>query len=124
DRRRAQRQPVQAGTAEAEMRCLGIAVLAAVMASRAYAQPPPAPRGPAPAPAPAPAPDTGYVGREITPLEIDDCKPTELTPDEVTRQGGEHYDRGETLYHQGDYEGAVRELVYSYCLVPAFYTIL
>ena len=107
---------------------LGIAVVVAALASRAHAQPAPAPRGPdstsAPAPAAAAAPDTGYVGREITPLEIDDCKPTELTPDEVTRQGAEHYDRGETLYHQGDYEGAVRELVYSYCLVPAFYTIL
>jgi hypothetical protein len=102
-----------------------IAVLVvAALASRAHAQPAPAPRGPAPAPAPAAATDTGYVGREITPLEIDDCKPTELSPDEVTRQGGEHYDRGETLYRQGDYEGAVRELVYSYCLVPAFYTIL
>ena len=47
-----------------------------------------------------------------------------IAPDEVTRRGAEHYDRGETLYQQGDYEGAVRELVYSYCLVPAFYTIL
>ncbi|HEX8112260.1 MAG TPA: hypothetical protein VF516_31215, partial [Kofleriaceae bacterium] len=76
------------------------------------------------APAPAAAPDTGYVGREITPLEIDDCKSTELSSGEVIRQGSEHYDRGETLYLQGDYEGAVREWVYSYCLVPAFYTIL
>jgi hypothetical protein len=109
----------------AARRAIAVLVVAA-LASRAVAQPGPPPRGPAPAPAPAPAaaPDTGYVGREITPLEIDDCKPTELGPDEVTRQGGEHYDRGETLYRQGDYEGAVRELVYSYCLVPAFYTIL
>lgn len=103
-----------------------IAVLVAALAGSAHAQPAPAPGAPtsAAAPAPATAPDTGYIGREITPLEIDDCKQTELTPDEVIRQGSEHYDRGETLYHQGDYEGAVRELVYSYCLVPAFYTIL
>src|SRR5262249_42652528 len=69
-------------------------------------------------------PDAGYIGREITPLEIDDCKQTDLTKDEVFKQGAEHFDRGETLYSQGDYEGAVRELVYSYCLVPSFYTIL
>jgi hypothetical protein len=69
-------------------------------------------------------PDAGYIGREVTPLEIDDCKQTDLTKDEVFKQGSEHYERGETLYVQGDYEGAVRELVYSYCLVPGFYTIL
>ena len=69
-------------------------------------------------------PDAGYIGREVTPLEIDDCKPSELTKDQVFKQGSEHYERGETLYVQGDYEGAVRELVYSYCLVPSFYTIL
>ncbi len=106
-----------------------IAVLVvAALAVRAAAQPAAAPRVPASTPgaasAPAAAPDTGYIGRDITPLEIDDCRSTELTSDEVTRQGSEHYDRGETLYLQGDYEGAVREWVYSYCLVPAFYTIL
>ena len=96
-------------------------------AGAAQAQPPAATRG-APTQVQARAvdapPDSGYVGREITPLEIDDCKQTDLTRDEVTRQGSEHYERGETLYVQGDYEGAVGELVYSYCLVPAFYTIL
>lgn len=70
------------------------------------------------------APDAGYIGREVTPLEIDDCKQTELTKGEVFKQGSEHFERGETLYVQGDYEGAVRELVYSYCLVPSFYTLL
>lgn len=105
-----------------------VAAVVAALAGTAHAQPAPAPGAPtssaAAASAPADAPDTGYIGREIAPLEIDDCKHTELTPDEVLLQGSEHYDRGETLYHQGDYEGAVRELVYSYCLVPAFYTIL
>jgi hypothetical protein len=72
----------------------------------------------------AAVPDAGYIGREVTPLEIDDCKQTDLGKDEVFKQGSEHYERGETLYVQGDYEGAVRELVYSYCLVPSFYTIL
>src|SRR4051794_15459914 len=69
-------------------------------------------------------PDAGYIGREVTPLEIDDCKQTDLTQAEVFKQGSEHFERGETLYVQGDYEGAVRELVYSYCLVPSFYTLL
>jgi hypothetical protein len=81
------------------------------------------PAAPAPGPAPA-APDTGYIGRGITPLEIDDCKQTELTREQIQTQGFEHFERGATLYAQGDYEGAVRELVYSYCLVPSLYTIL
>jgi len=72
----------------------------------------------------AAAPDTGYIGREVTALEIDDCKQTELTRQQIQKQGFEHFDRGSTLYAQGDYEGAVRELVYSYCLVPSLYTIL
>lgn len=119
---------------------LAVAALAvAAVAGRAAAQPaaaqpaaaqPAAARssGQAPVPGAAPAeavaPDAGYVGREITRLEIDDCKQTDLSTNEVFKQGAEHYDRGETLYDQGDYEGAVRELVYSYCLVPSFYTIL
>ncbi|HEX4422599.1 MAG TPA: hypothetical protein VH165_32010 [Kofleriaceae bacterium] len=65
-----------------------------------------------------PAPATGPL------LEIDDCKQIDLTKDEIFKQGSEHYERGETLYVQGDYEGAVRELVYSYCLVPSFYSLL
>jgi hypothetical protein len=69
-------------------------------------------------------PDTGYIGREVTALEIDDCKQTELTRQQIQEQGFEHFDRGSTLYAQGDYEGAVGELVYSYCLVPSLYTIL
>ena len=68
--------------------------------------------------------DTGYVGRAITVLEVDDCKQIELTRQQIQKQGFEHFDRGLTLYAQGDYEGAVRELVYSYCLVPSLYFIL
>ncbi|HEU4728280.1 MAG TPA: tetratricopeptide repeat protein, partial [Kofleriaceae bacterium] len=104
-----------------------IALLVALTAAapgRVRAQPAPRPQ-PAQAAQPAPAqPDVGYIGREVTPLEIDDCRQTELGKAEVFKQGSEHYERGETLYVQGDYEGAVRELVYSYCLVPAFYRIL
>src|SRR5689334_13362718 len=100
------------------------AIVIAAVASRAAAQPaqtgaaPPAARSGAqptgaarPVEQPAEQPDAGYIGREITPLEIDDCKPTDLAKDEVFKQGAEHFDRGEILYSQGDYEGAVRELV-------------
>jgi tetratricopeptide (TPR) repeat protein len=76
------------------------------------------------APAAVTPPDAGYIGHAVTPLEIDDCKQVDLSKDEVFKQGSEHFDRGETLYVQGDYEGAVRELVYSYCLVPTFYSLL
>jgi len=86
----------------------------AVPAGRAWAQPA----------QPAPAPDAGYIGRGVTPLEIDDCKQTELSSEEADKQGSEHYDRGETLYAQGDYEGAVLELIYGYCLAPTYYTLL
>jgi hypothetical protein len=70
------------------------------------------------------APDAAPGAALAATLEIDDCKQTDLTKDQIFKQGSEHYERGETLYVQGDYEGAVRELVYSYCLVPSFYTIL
>ena len=71
-------------------------------------------------------PDTGYVGEDIpSRLEIDDCRPNDptLTHDQLLAQGGEHYERGEQLYLQGDYKGAVRELVASYCTI-SFYSIL
>ena len=87
-----------------------LAALVWLDAGRAVAQP---------APTEAPA-DAGYIGRGVTALEIDDCKPIDLSKDEIRKQGFEHYERGETLYIQGDYEGAVRELVYGYCLVPYF----
>ncbi|HEY0192349.1 MAG TPA: PEGA domain-containing protein, partial [Kofleriaceae bacterium] len=57
-------------------------------------------------------------------LEIDDCKQIDLARAEIDKQGYEHYERGATLYAQGDYEGTVRELVYGYCLVPSFYSLL
>jgi tetratricopeptide (TPR) repeat protein len=79
---------------------------------------------PAVASEPSTAPDAGYIGREVTRLEIDDCRQTELTREQVQKQGSEHYERGATLYAQGDYEGAVREFVYGYCLVPSFYSLL
>jgi len=58
-------------------------------------------------------------------LEVDRCPPTEDSDDVLRQQGAEHYARGETLYLQGDYPGAVLELVASYCKISSFgYSIL
>jgi hypothetical protein len=76
-------------------------------------------------PGDSPPRDTGYIGRPLPRLEIDDCRQLDpaLTPEQLSDIGSEHYQRGETLYIQGDYEGAVNELVAAYCLIP-YYTIL
>jgi tetratricopeptide (TPR) repeat protein len=58
------------------------------------------------------------------PLEIDDCPPPpQVDPARLQQVGFEHFQRGEVLYVQGDYKGAVTELVAAYCIRP-FYTIL
>ncbi|HEX5058204.1 MAG TPA: tetratricopeptide repeat protein [Kofleriaceae bacterium] len=68
--------------------------------------------------------DAGYIGKEIPILEIDDCPPPpQVTPEDLRKIGSEHFERGETLYVQGDYKGAVHELVAAYCISP-YYTIL
>src|ERR1700733_14573 len=68
--------------------------------------------------------DSGYIGKDIPLLEIDDCRPAPPVPeDQLRRIVSEHYQRGEVLYVQGYYPGAVEELVASYCLIP-YYTIL
>jgi hypothetical protein len=66
-------------------------------------------------------PDTGFIDRPRVALEIDDCgvKP-EVGVDQLRSLASEHYQRGEVLYVQGDYPGAVSELVASYCLLPYF----
>lgn len=76
-------------------------------------------------PASAQAPRTPAEPLDEVRLAIDDCgvKDPALTDDELRRQGAEHYSRGETLYLQGDYLGAVSELVASYCKIP-YYSIL
>jgi hypothetical protein len=53
-------------------------------------------------------------------LEIDDCpKPDEgLTQQQLLTRGGERFERGNTLYLQGDYAGSVKELVGAYCTIP------
>nr|MBA3452799.1 hypothetical protein [Deltaproteobacteria bacterium] len=68
----------------------------------------------------------GFIGGRAAPiLEIDDCRQADptLTPDQLRARGSEHYQRGGTLYIQGDYAGAIDEFVAAYCLIP-FYTIL
>jgi len=71
------------------------------------------------------ASDSGFIGKEVQVLEIDDCPAQEkLSAEELRKRGSEHFDRGEVLYVQGDYKGAVKELVAAYCISPAFYTIL
>jgi hypothetical protein len=58
-------------------------------------------------------------------LDVDRCPHTDASEDVLTAQGREHYQRGETLYLQGDYKGAVLELVASYCKISSFgYSIL
>ncbi len=58
-------------------------------------------------------------------LEVDNCPHSDAPEDVRTAQGREHYLRGETLYLQGDYKGAVLELASSYCKIPSFgYSIL
>ena len=62
--------------------------------------------------------------RTSSTLEIDQCTPDKnISKDELLRRGADYYQRGEVLYLQGDYRGAVKELVESYCEVP-FYSIL
>lgn len=64
-------------------------------------------------------PDDGFLGVRRVALAIDDCP---LVPDLTAAArdavAGEHYYRGDVLYVQGDYEGAARELIASYCLNP------
>ena len=66
----------------------------------------------------------GFIGRAQLVLEVDDCpaKPT-LAQDKLIGIAREHYNRGEILYVQGDYAGAVQEFTASYCLYP-YFTIL
>jgi tetratricopeptide (TPR) repeat protein len=68
--------------------------------------------------------DAGFIGQDIPVLEIDDCpaKP-QVDAAKMRAIGSEHFERGEVLYVQGDYKGAVKELVAAYCILP-FYTIL
>jgi len=70
--------------------------------------------------------DAGYIGKDVELLEIDDCPapPPAMGAEELHKVAGEHYQRGLTLYLQGDYAAAVTEFIDAYCLKPEFYTIL
>jgi tetratricopeptide (TPR) repeat protein len=65
-------------------------------------------------------PDTGYLGAR-TPLEIDDCPPPpDVSKERLERLPSELFERGTTLYQNGDFEGAIEDLVNAYCLSPYF----
>jgi hypothetical protein len=66
----------------------------------------------------------GFIAKDVAELDIDKCAPdTNVTKAEHLRRGEEYYNRGEVLYAQGDYKGAVSELVASYCEVPYYGTL-
>ena len=64
-----------------------------------------------------PPPNDGFLGARRIPLAVDDC-PLDANLTAATREASaaEHYFRGDVLFVQGEYEGAARELVASYCL--------
>lgn len=66
--------------------------------------------------------NTGFLGKAPVHLEIEDCRPLDPALTEDQRRGIqlEHYARGETLYLQGDYDGAVLEFVSAYCARASF----
>ncbi len=65
--------------------------------------------------------DTGHIGARRLRLEIDDCPPPpDLPTPRLGTMFNERYDRGSVLHVQGDYAGAIAELVSGYCLVPTF----
>ncbi len=68
--------------------------------------------------------DEGYIGDAPQRLDVDDCPALPpMSQEELLKLGGERYNRGEQLYLQGDYAGAVSELVLSYCTLP-YYLLL
>ena len=91
-----------------------------VLASAAAASAQPVAQPPAqPAVQPAqPASDTGFIGKGVAHLEIDDCPVGDPAASEaqLTSRFDGLYERGEVLYAQGDYPGAVRELISGYCV--------
>jgi hypothetical protein len=69
-----------------------------------------------------PSADSGFIGRISAQLEIDDCPAPDPAASEaqLTARFGALYERGEVLYAQGDYPGAVRELISGYCVAGGF----
>ena len=92
------------------MRALALALVVA-LAGIAHAQP-------------SRVKETGFIGKDVLVLEIDNCRqPPPLDDDAKRRLGSEHFQRGEVLFAQGDYPGAADELIAAYCIFP-FPTIL
>lgn len=63
--------------------------------------------------------ENGFIGKGAPRLEIDDCPVGDPTATEaqLSSRFDAVYARGQVLYAQGDYLGAVRELLTGYCLV-------
>lgn len=93
----------------AALAILGVVAILGALASTARAQP-------------REERDAGFIGREIPILEVDDCRQNDpsLTPDQLRARASEHYQRGETLYLQGDYDGAVTDFIAAYCTLPSY----
>ena len=91
------------------MRVSALAVL--LVAARAFAQP-------------AEQESRRFVGKAEIVLEVDDCRDQPNVPEEKKREiAAERFRRGQVLYAQGDYGGAVTELVGAYCTSP-YYGVL
>lgn len=68
--------------------------------------------------------NAGFIDSAPQRLEIDDCPALPaLTQAQLSDLGKERYLRGSQLYTQGDYGGAVTELVLAYCTYP-YYLLL
>jgi hypothetical protein len=61
-----------------------------------------------------------YIGKDVLVLEIDDCRQPEVAEARRRTVAFEHFSRGQVLYAQGDYSGAVSELVAAYCTSPDY----
>src|SRR5205814_2154194 len=91
-------------------KAIGIAVV--LLAARAFAQPAEHRR------------DSGFIGKAPIMLEVDACRDQPTMPVEKKREiAADHFRRGQVLYAQGDYRGAVTELVDAYCTYP-YYAVL
>lgn len=65
--------------------------------------------------------DRGYIGRDTGTEEVERCDLDPAIADaEHKRVAAEHYDRGVTLYTQGEYQGAIEEFVAAYCHSPHY----
>lgn len=95
-----------------------VAMVLACVAAPAAAQPDDDAPGDAPE-LPTGPPDTGFIGAASVALEIDDCPQSPEVPEaQLESMAYERYERGNVLHLQGDYAGAVAELVHGYCLWP------